>query len=870
MSTKPRDRALRSFANRRLNEVELLALAAASEGAPADEDLAIGAVRAFVDADRRGEAIHCYQRCERALHENDRSPGDELLAAFRAALWQPPLRSHMQEELPHPVTRFIGRERERAEITAVTVSGATIVLTGPPGVGKTRLAIEIARATAKNFPSGMRYIEAASLDAIGIVRAMAAADAETESGEGRLLVIDNVEHVAEAVATAIDDTRATHPRLTMLVTSRVRLPVAGSAFVIAPLELPLVVSAPAFVARAPAIAFFVERVIFARPDFRVTDENVAEVSALCALLDGVPLALELAAAQMRFFSIGELLAHLRAHPTVHGESLLREQIAASFSLMEPRERNLALRLSVFDRRWTMDGARIVGGDEALELLPRLVDRSLVQAEEVAGETIFRFLESTYAYARAACEVAFDIAILERETLHTVRDVLLARTASLDEYYTPVVKQYLRLRLPTIRRAVTAWALRDPNASLEIMEALRYFWKDEGLDREAADILIGLAALLEPNGPPERKLAYLRCLGLHLVQLHELSLAEAILMQAVELALALGDEEARVACALDLGVAYYENADYEKAFYLYEELASGAIAQTMTWYLANRNWGNVAIATGDLVRAKTQYDLIESFPRQASSEANYWRNRACLATKADEHERAMAYIARALEAAESEGVGTWNRVAVYSAAGFSSTQAGDPRAALRWFARGIVELGGRESPVHMKEMLEDAACALDAVGRCDDAVVLLAVVDRERERAKTPTDVSAMAILDAVRMHARRALGEETYRDAQSRGRMMPVRTAAELVVRRASELPDAVSPCARLSGREVDVAYLVGMGATNREIAARLFVSAKTVEKHLAAIFNKLAVNRRSHVAAIVSQDPALRKRAERSVALAQ
>ncbi len=844
--------------------IDLLALAAASERAPADEELAVRAVRAFSRADRRGEAIHCYQRCERALRESAREPGETLLAAFRAALWQPSPQSPEQDELPHPVTRFIGRERERAEIAAEIVSGATVVLTGPPGVGKTRLAIEIARATACGFLGGVRYIEAASLDAIGIARAIGAAASESASDDGRLLVIDNVEHVAEAVAAAIDEARAAHERLTMLVTSRVRLRVASRAFVISPLELPLVINAPAFVARAPAIAFFMERAILARPSFRVTDENIADLCALCALLDGVPLALELAAAQVRFFSIGELLAHLRANPTVHGEALLREQIAASFALMEPRERHLALRLSVFDRRWTMDAARMVGGDEALELLPRLVDRSVVQAEEIAGETIFRYLESTYAYAREECGVAFDVATLERETLCAVRDALLTRAASVEEYYTPEDKRHIRLRLPTIRRAVTAWAARDPIASLEIMEALRYFWKDEGLDREAADTLIALGALLAPHASPERVLAYRRSLGIHLVQLHELGLAEAILVQAVESARVLADDEALVACALDLGVAYYENAAYDKAFRLYERLAADAVPETLTWYLAHRNWGNVAIATGDLALAKAQYDLIEAFPRQPSSDANYWRNRACLATKAGEHDTAMAYIARALEAAEIDGVGTWNRVAVYSAAGFSSTQAGDPRAALRWFARGIIELGGRDAPVHMKEMLEDAACALDALDRCDDAVVLLCVVDRERERAKTPTDLSAVAILDAVRVHARRVLGEETYRDAQSRGRMMPLRTAAELVVRRASELPDAVSPCARLSGREVDVAYLIGMGATNREIAARLFVSAKTVEKHLAAIFDKLTVNRRSHVAAIVSQDPALRKRAER------
>ncbi len=849
--------------------IDVVALAAASEAAPADEELAVRAVRAFSDADRRGEAIHCYQRCERALREIGREPGDTLLAAFRVALWQSTPQTPKQDEIPHPITRFIGRERERAEIAAEIVSGATVVLTGPPGVGKTRLAIEIARATASGLPGGVCYIEAASLDANGIARAIAGAVAESASDDG-LLVIDNVEHVADAVATAITETRVTHRQLTMLVTSRVRLTVEGRVFVIAPLELPLVVQAPAYVARAPAIAFFVERAIFARPAFRVTEDNVAELSALCTLLDGMPLALELAAAQIRFFSIGELLAHLRANPTVHGEALLREQIAASFALMEPRERQLALRLSVFDRRWSMDTARMVGGDEALELMPRLVDRSIVQAEEIAGETIFRYLESTYAYARAECESAYDIAMLERETLRAVRDALLVRTASVEEYYTPEDKRYLRLRLPTIRRAVTAWAARDPIASLEIMEALRYFWKDEGLDREAADILIALGALFEPNAPPERVLAYLRSLGTHLVQLHELELAEAILMEAVERARALGDDSALVACSLDLGVVYYESAEYDKAFKLNEQLAGSAAPNTQAWYLANRNWGNVAIATGDLERAKTQYDLIETFPRQPSGDANYWRNRACLATKATEHERAMSYIARALEVAESDGVGTWNRVAVYSAAGFCSTQAGDPRAALRWFARGIIELGGRDAPVHMKEMIEDAACALDALDRCDDAVVLLCVVDRERERSKVPTDLSAVSILDAVRSHARRVLGEETYRDAQSRGRMMPPRMAAELIVRRASELPDVVSPCARLSGREVDVAYLIGMGATNREIAARLFVSAKTVEKHLAAIFDKLSVNRRSHVAAIVSQDPALRKRAEQSVALAR
>ncbi len=847
-----------------MTSIELLTLAAASEAAPADEERAARAVRAFLEADRRGEAIYCYQRCERALRERGREPGESLLAAFRAALWQAAPQVSQDDDLPNPITRFIGRERERAEISAELVAGATIVLTGPPGVGKTRLAIELARAAAHAFPGGVRYIEAASLDASGVVRAIALAAAESADAEGRLLVVDNVEHVVDAVAAAVAEARAAHVRLAMLVTSRVRFDVTGHVFAIAPLELPLVVNAPAFVARAPAIAFFLERAVFARPSFRVTSDNLVDISALCSLLDGVPLALELAAAQLRFFSIGELLAHLRAGPTTHGEALLHEQIAASFALMEPRERNLALRLSVFDRRWTMDAARIVGGDDAMELLPRLVDRSVVQSEEIAGETIYRYLESTYVYARAACEATFDIAEIECAALHAVRDRILARLEPFEEYHPPELQRFLRLRLPTIRRAVTAWARHDPTAALTIMRALRYFWKDEGMDREAADILVDLGKRLGPNAPAEQRFTQLRALAVHLVQLHELPRAEAIFEEAIVYARAI-DDAAVVACALELGVVYYESASYAKAFRLYEKLACEAVPQTMTWYLAHRNLGNVAIATGDLVRAEAEYDLIEAFPRQPASDANYWRNRACLATKAKHHDVAGRYIARALGVVQSDGVGAWNRVAVYSAAGFCSTHAGDPRSALRYFARGIIDLGARDAPIHMKEMLEDAACALDALDRCDDAVVLLGVVDRERERAQTPTDPSALAILDAVRAHALRVLGEETYADAQSRGRMMPVREAAELVVRRASDLPEEISPCASLSGREVDVAYLIGTGATNREIAARLFISAKTVEKHLAAIFEKLAVNRRSQVAAIVSQDPVLRRRASKT-----
>ncbi|GAC1415498.1 MAG: BTAD domain-containing putative transcriptional regulator [Candidatus Velthaea sp.] len=840
-----------------MTEAELARTAEASEGAPSDEVLAERAIRAYAEYGSRGEAIHVYQRCERALRALGVEPSEPLVAAFREILWHVP---HDERPagaaLPRPSTRFIGRERELRDLANAVGLGSVVSIVGPAGVGKTRIAIRVAEQVTSRFGRGIRYLEAAIHDSGSIGPAIHALIGYQHDGGDLLLVIDNVEHVARAVSDTVRSIKSTHPEVAFLLTSRSVLTVAGTILTVSPLGLPLAIDSVELLARSPAIAFFAERALAARPDFRVDSHNAKDVAALCGLLDGVPLALELAAAQLRFLAPAELHKRLGSHPHAHGDALLREQISASFSLLEPEERRFAARLSVYDRRWTIDESDVIGGRSSFDLMVRLVRRSLVQVDEIAGETVYRFLESTYAFAREELEETDDANVWEATALRGAREAVVARLGRDGGVLSTADTQYLRVRLPNLRRALDVWSVHDPAAAIDIALATRLFWDDEGFHRDAVTRLRRLAALM-PNADGTVRYALHRAIGGHLVKLQELEPARAALREALSIVAESRDVDALHECTIELASAAYEGADYDEARSLILSIISTIPEDSHHWSFANGLLGHIATALGDFAEANKHYDLIANVPRQPSREANYLRNRAYVSALAGHRDEAFDFLRAALAAAANPAVGAVIRASVYSAAGFVYFRGNEAPAAMLWFSRSIIELAGTNTELHMMYIVEDAACALGALGKHDEAVMLLAAVARERSRAGTPPDFSALAIFNETRAAARSALGNPGYERSEIRGKTLDLRKAAELVLKLAGESSPELHAVAALSPRESAVAVMIAAGATNREIAERLSVSAKTIEKHVSSIFVKLRLTRRSQIAAIVSRNAA-------------
>ncbi|HVF08306.1 MAG TPA: adenylate/guanylate cyclase domain-containing protein, partial [Actinomycetota bacterium] len=346
----------------------------------------------------------------------------------------PPLRSlpNRWTNIPAPRTSFVGRDREIAEAAELLDATRLLTLTGPGGTGKTRLAAKLASDRLERYRDGAFFVDLSPVTDPAFVipeiaRALRVREApgrdladllQDHLGERELrLVLDNLEQLIDAspiVGTLLDSS----PGLTVLATSRIPLRLSGEQeFQLSPLALP----APDQVADAErlttceSVRLFVDRAAAVRPGFRITGENAAVVARIVARLDGLPLALELAASRLRLLTVEALNARLdQPLPLLTGgprdrperQRTLEGAIAWSHDLLNPDERQLFARLSVFAGGWTLEAAEAVCGDDldVLRSLGGLVDASLVRRTELdGGELRFSMLETIRAFATERLE-----------------------------------------------------------------------------------------------------------------------------------------------------------------------------------------------------------------------------------------------------------------------------------------------------------------------------------------------------------------------------------------------------------------------------------------------------------------------------------
>ncbi|MET8680187.1 LuxR C-terminal-related transcriptional regulator [Streptomyces sp. NPDC004647] len=749
--------------------------------------------------------------------------------------------------LPLPLDSFVGRDGELVELQSLLGRHRLVTLTGPGGAGKTRLAVELGLRVQPRYPDGVWLVELASLtdaallvqtvaDCLGIReeagRPVLHTLTDTLSQHRTLLVLDNCEHLVLPAAQLVEALLRHCPSLRVLATSREPLDVSGET-VVRVGELPLPELRPnrtrAQLLTSAAIRLFVERARAAAPDFRLTDGNVSDVAALCTRLDGIPLAIELAARRVRLLPVAEINARLddRFRLLTNGARTaagrhrdLRTTIEWSHDLLEPSEQAVLRRLSVLVGGFGLTTAtaacadgRTVLAEDMIDLLAGLEARSLIVPERGAVAGRFRQLESIRLYGREQLTIAGEAdATFDRLAGHLLT---LAEPIVGDE----MLHCYQELEpLDTERANLTAaveWAAqRGDSRYLPLAAALGRCWRHHG---HAAKGRALLRTALETTGGahPGRAAALEQAAALAAGQ-GDHTEAAALVSEAEQLALQSGrpiplvrvlGTLARVHLSCDRNAdAYAASARcLELVRPLDRPLDTAVCLHNLAW--AALQSGNTELA-GELMESCLPLYRRHS-PHPLPPE---WLHTA----------GAHALARKDAEAAEQhlrEGLETY----------------------LLSADSGILPVTG----VITLESLAVAAAQRDRPRR---ALRLAAVTSGLRRARRLHSDPATERELRQALAAARDLLSPADAQEAEREGSALSLPQALKYAVHDVWQEP--VDDALPLTDREREIARLVAAGLTNRQLARRIHVSQRTVESHLESIRTRLDLRSRAQLAA--------------------
>jgi non-specific serine/threonine protein kinase len=640
-------------------------------------------------AERAGLGVRSIQHLERGESQPQRETAQRLATALALAaeqragfeaLAQPVPRRRLVVEasgaphvaeaalgggahnLPLQLTSFIGRERELAEVGALLSSTRLLTLTGTGGTGKTRLALQVAAGLLDHYPQGVWLAELAPLaDPAGAPAAVAAAvGVREEAGQPLLatlmaalrprrllLILDNCEHLLDACATLVQALLRGCPAVTVLATSREGLGLAGETiWRVSSLSLPEGAHPPPpeALAQVEAVRLFVERAQAVQPHFAVMAQNATVVAQVCRRLDGIPLALELAAARLRGLSIEQLAGRLDqrfrlltggSRAALPRQQTLQAALDWSYGLLSAPERILFQRLAVFSGGFTIAAAEAVcaGGsiatEEVLELLLRLVDKSLVVAEGSAGDIErYQLLETLRQYGRERLLAGGEAEDLYARHLAHFRALAEEAEPGLHGPHERSWIDRLDIEQMNLRQALR-WAL-DGGATqegLRLAGALIYYWHLCGAMAEGEQWLAALLALPDAGARTTARSRALTGLAgmrrsIRLVDGAQAVGAEtrALVAEALSIARETGDRWA-LACALMVRGNWTAREDYAAGRAMLEEcIALGRETGFHYGDLAIHYLGDIAWERGDTVAAHSWWsDALRLARRQGNQE-----------------------------------------------------------------------------------------------------------------------------------------------------------------------------------------------------------------------------------------------------------
>jgi predicted ATPase/DNA-binding CsgD family transcriptional regulator/tetratricopeptide (TPR) repeat protein len=789
----------------------------------------------------------------------------------------------------------VGREREMAEIGRVLVSTRLLTLTGAGGSGKTRLALEVARGLIAEYPDGVWLVELAPLsegalvpkevaEALGVserpAQPLADTLAEVLRDRKLLLLVDNCEHLLEATAHLIDSLLDACPNLSILATSREVIGVEGEArWLVPPLSVPENGPSSEELERYESVRLFVERAGGRDPSFSLSPQNVGAVAEICGRLEGIPLAIELAAARVGPLSPEQISARLgssldfltRGGRTAEPrQRTLKGALDWSHELLSEPEKVLFRRLSVFAGGWTLKTAETVtSGDgvakgEILDLLFGLVDKSLVLAEEHEGVSLrYRMLEPVKQYAREKLGESDESGTVRRR--HADFFLVLAEEAR-PRLRGPEDRKWLeRLeREHDNMRAALSFALESGEAelALRMTGALGTFWHMHSHSDEGRKWLEA-ALTRDERTPVVVRIRALEALYWLAHDRWDHDRAEAIAREAMELSADAEIEDSLAASLriMSAGPAWVRG-DYvrgrellEESLQISREAGDRILIAEALLQLAATAWG-----MGDTERGKEIYEEGIILCREAGYTfrlPDFLFSLGYQLLLEGDYERGAALNEEAVVICRGHGYRRSLNFALDNL-GWATLLQGDHARARPFYEESLAvskELGDKACA---SESLDGLACIAGATGDPARAARLFGAAEAMRDTLSeavafqhTPEEA---AWREPSRARARSRLGGTAWQDALSEGRAMGLKEAIEYALSPgipsatipAPEQSSTSEPPAGLTRREVEVLALVATGLTNAQVAERLFLSPRTVQRHLNSVYHKIGVSSRT------------------------